>query len=653
MLTNILKNIPKSHWIYQFLDKNNKIIYIWKSVNLKARVNSYFNWTSKLNFAKKRMVKQIKEIKTILTNNETESLILETTLIKKHQPKYNILMKDDKNHLYLKITNEIIPRIIKTRISPSTHNFNKKNLNETYFWPYISTNSVNNILKFIRKHFTYRSCNLIFEHPSPPPTPLLGKEGELKGVVIKSTNWTKIPCMDYYIKRCSWPCILKKENIEKYLSNIENIKNFLKWDTKKIVEDLTTQMQQSAKKLNFEKAKEIKTTIDSINTLQENQIVRDLVKWDYEIINHIEKYEKIFIWHIKIRNSKIEWFFNYEIKNKLEEDIENILKIFIERLYAENIENKKNIKFIVSKEIWVENEELKKIIEFPKIGPKIELLKLCYKNTYEYAYKNYLNSLSTKWFSKKTMENLLEILWFSPINKNIIFECNDISHFSWTHTVASRSVIENWKTANSKYRKFKIKTLEPWKIDDFSSLKEIIERRIKEIIKTQILPDLIIIDWWKWQLSSVNQILENYKKDYEILKKLQICSIAKKEEEIFIIKKSIPSPLHFEVLPLKKEEIQSYNFKKIVLEKDSPELKLTQKIRDEAHRFAIEFNRNQRIKSMKKNILEDLPWFWPKTRKKILNEYWSVDNLLKANKENLSKILTKTQIETLENHSLI
>jgi excinuclease ABC subunit C len=250
---------------------------------------------------------------------------------------------------------------------------------------------------------------------------------------------------------------------------------------------------------------------------------------------------------------------------------------------------------------------------------------MCYKNIYEYAYKAHIDSLSTKWFTKSTMKSLLDILWYKQINNNIVFECNDISHISWNHTVASRSIIENWKTNSSKYKKYKIKSLEEQKIDDFNSMREVITRRLKEIEKIWNIPDLIIIDGWKWQLSSVIEIISKTNI------KLQVVWIAKREEELFLPWKNKP----------------------IVLSKDSNELRLVQKIRDEAHRFAITFNRDSRIKSMKKNILEELPWFWVKTRKKILNKYWNIEKLKWINKNELSKILNKTQIETLDNHWLI
>lgn len=632
-IEEILKSIPKNPWIYKFMNSQSKIIYIWKSVNLFNRVNSYFKKNAKLNFAKKKMVSQVEFIETILTNNETESLILETTLIKKHKPKYNILMKDDKNYLYIKITNEPIPRIIKTR---------QKTKSWEYFWPYLSTNYVNNILKIVKKAFWYRSCNIIFEDTKKP----------VPKISIKSTNWIKIPCMDFYIKRCSWPCLLKDEYIKKYLEDINNIKEFLKWDYKEIIKSLEKKMIEKAKKLEFEEAEKIKKDIESIKSLDNHQIVRDFVKWDCDIINYIEKFDKIYIWLIEIRESKITGYNNYEIENNLEEDIDFVLNTFIEQKEAENIEKNEKVIYIIPKKINNISKNLK--IEIPEIWWKLDLIKLCYKNIYEYATKKYLNSLSTKWFTKKNMLNILNLLWYKQINKDILFECNDISHISWNHTVASRSIIENWKSNTSKYRKFKIKTLEEWKIDDFSSMKEVMQRRLKEVEKTNYLPDLIIIDWWKWQLSSVIKIIEEEKlkikenniihEKEEIYEKknlislqnlnwLQIVSIAKREEELFIY--------------------INWEFQKFVLDKESLELKLIQKIRDEAHRFAITFNRDSRIKSMKKNILEQIPWIWPKTRKKILNKYWSIENLSSIKEEELKDILNKNQIDQLKNHGFL
>ena len=603
-IKEILRKLPNNPWIYQFFNKKWEIIYIWKSVNLKSRVNSYFNWKSKLNFAKQKMVEQINDIKYIIVENETESLILETNLIKEHLPKYNILMKDWKNHVYIKITNQDFPKIIKTR--------NKDN-NWEYFWPYISSNDVENILKIIKKVFWYWVWEFNF--------------------FKNKTNYN----LDEYLFEGNIKINNEKQIKTIYFEKLEKIKNFLKWNHKEVIEQLKEQMMKYAQNHEFERADILKKQIESIEILNEKQIVREWVSWDYNVINYIEKFDNIYIWLIKIRNSKIIWFYPYEIENNLEEDIDYILNNFIQKIYLnsilENSESKKPI-LLISKQIKLQENIFSKIrIENPKKWTKLDLLKMAYKNIYEYAYKKHLDSLSVKNFTKQTMKNILDLLWFNQLNKNIIFECNDISHFSWNFTVASRSIIENWKTNPNKYRKFKIKTLKQQEINDFDSMREIAQRRIEELKKLNNYPDLIIIDWWKPQLSSVYEIFKNSELIPKEKRKIQLVWIAKKEEILYTLK--------------------NWVFKEIKLEKDSLELRLIQKIRDEAHRFAITFNRDSRNKANKKNILESLPWIWPKTRKKILKEFWSVQNLKKQDRNKLKNILNKNIIEILENHWLI
>lgn len=628
-MSNInLKNIPKAPGIYQYYDNKWEIIYIWKSVNLFSRVHSYFNGKSKLNFAKKKMVEQIVNIETIVVENETESLILETNLIKQHKPKYNILMKDDKNYMYIKITNEEFPKLMKTRQSPSNMSVVRWKKNGTYFGPYISTTHVNNILKVIKQHFWYWCFDIHF---------------------FKEWSWYNL---DKYLFKNNTKQIntsFTQEEVKKeYISQMENIKRFLRWDYKKVIETMKEKMFQFAKNLQFEEAKKNKDLIESLESLDISQNIRDKITWNYDVIHYIDKFDHIYIWLIEIRDGKILWFQTFEIKNALEEEKEEVVKNFIETKYSQYLEEKENITFILPFEISGMLEIIP--IEYPQIWPKKEILQMSYKNVYEHAYKKYLDSLSTKGFSKSTMQNLLKILDYKEINKNVLFECNDISHLSWTHTVASRSIIENGKSNTSKYKKFTIKTLEEWKIDDFWSMKEVMIRRVAEIKKSGIIPDLIIIDGWKWQLWSVVKIVQSEikllttpkdiltKEEQEInknylekLQNLQLVWIAKREEELFLPWESEP----------------------IILSHDSLELRLVQKIRDEAHRFAITFNRDKRIKEVKRNIIESLPGFWPVTRKKILNKYWNIEKLSLENKKSLEKILNKNQIEILIEHWII
>ncbi len=612
----ILKNIPKQPGIYQFLNASWEIIYIGKSVNLHSRVSSYFNEKATLNFAKKKMVKQIVDIKTVVVNNETESLILETTLIKQNSPKYNILMKDDKNHIYIKITSAEFPKIIKTRIAPAWW---ISKYNKNYFGPYISTYYTSNILKILKKYYGYGVWNHHFFSSK------------------QSYN------LDKYLFEWNTRHSNETQIKKLYLEKVEEIRKFLNWDFSAIIKDLENKMSDYAKKLQFEQAAEIKKYLESIESLKTTQVVRDWIKWNFDIINYIEKYEKYYLWLIKIRDSKIIWYFNFEVENKLEEEKQSIISRFIQSRYTENISEENKVIYLLADNTKTWLKDIDDNIENPKLWAKHDLLKLCYKNIYEYAHKKHLDSLSTKSFTKKNMLKLLEIVGYDQINKKeIIFECNDISHLSGSHTVASRSIINNWKNDSSKYKKFTIKTLNQGKIDDFDSMREIMNRRLKEIEKTNYIPDLIIIDGWKWQLSSVVQVIENYIKNSskpelskwrELIEKLQIISIAKQEEELF--------------------KYNDGEFEKFVLEKDTPELRLTQSIRDEAHRFAITFNRDSRIKSMKKNILESIPGIWPKTRKKLLTLYGSSNNLKNIDKTELSEKFSKTIINALEDHGII
>lgn len=615
--TQILKNLPKQPGIYQFFNSTWEIIYIGKSVNIYSRVHSYFNEKANLNFAKKKMITKICDIKTIVVNNETESLILETTLIKQHSPKYNILMKDDKNHIYIKITSDSYPKVIKTRIAPKA-GISKHNKN--YFGPYISTYYVSNILKILKKYFWYWVANHHFFSSK--------QSYNLDKYLFE---WNSSHGSPEYIQSL-------------YQEKIEEMRRFLNWDFSNIITDLQSKMKQHVEKLQFEQAWEIKKYLESIESLKVTQVVRDWIKWNYDIINYINKYEKYYIWLIKIRDSKIVWYFNFEVENKLEESSEDIIAQFTLQRYVENRTETSSISYLLNQDTHTWIAEIDSHIEVPQVWTKHDLLKLCYKNIYEYAHNKHLASLSTKWFTKKNMLNLLEIVWYQAINKQIIFECNDISHLSWSHSVASRSIINNWKNDTSKYKKFNIKSLINGKIDDFDSMREIMRRRLAEIEKTQYIPDLIIIDGWKWQLSSVVQVIEDYlktplasgsifEKGRSLIKNLQIISIAKREEELF--------------------KYTDGTFERFLLKKDTPELRLTQNIRDEAHRFAITFNRDSRITAMKKNILESIPGIWPKTRKKILSQYGNVEALKDVDKSDLKKQFSSNIIQALEDHGII
>ncbi|MCD5375273.1 excinuclease ABC subunit UvrC, partial [Candidatus Gracilibacteria bacterium] len=548
-----------------------------------------------LNFAKKKMVGKIVDLKYIVTNNETESLILENDLIKKHQPKYNILLKDDKNFLYIKITHGEYPQIIRTRISPS----NIKKSDGKYYGPYISGYHVNEIFKLLKKAFGYGVGSHNF--------------------FMKKGSYN----LDKYIFKGN---IDEKEQKirEIYKDKVMQIQHFLSGNSSDIKQMLQEDMKRYADNMQFEEAQKRKISLEALESLDSMQIVRDGVKGDFMVIQILEKYENIYVGIIDIIDSKIAAYENYEVKNMLEDSSQDILKNIVEQKWSQNRE-RKSLSFIVPEQINKLDDSI--FHEVPQMGAKFELLKLCYKNIYEYAHKKHIDSLSTKSYTKKTMQSLLKTLSYKEINKDLIFECNDISHLSGTHSVASRSVIENGKRNPKKYKKFQIKTLSQGKIDDFGSMEEIMLRRIAELKKIGNYPDLIVIDGGKGQLGAVMKILES--SDIDVYP--QVVSIAKREEELF--------------LPGQSESI--------LLDKESNELRMIQALRDEAHRFAISFNRDSRAKAQKQNLLESIPGIGPKTRKKILSLYGSVAGIKEVSKKELIEALGITVTENLENHGLM
>ena len=636
-IEKIIEHIPKTPGIYLMKNKSGKIIYIWKSVNLKSRVNSYFNGKSKLNFAKQNMIKQVSFIDFIETKNELEALVLETNYIKNNKPKYNILMKDDKNLTYIKITDSEIPEVYKTRI---------RNNNWTYFWPYTSTLNVSEILKTIRKIFKIRSCKMEF---------WTWENGKI--IITKKFSKT-IPCLDYYIWLCPGPCLLDAHKIDIYQKNIESLKDFLKWNIWKIITSLEKEMREKATNLEFEEASKIKEQIKYITELKEKQIARDIISWNNDILVYLTKYSKNYIWLTQIRNGEIIWMNNFLIENKLEEEKNEIISDFLKQHYVGNNcivpkiewirkteQCNRSLRLITNEKIsdkllvtYLKNQHIS--IENPSIWPKLDIINFTKNNLLNFAYKQELGQISKKTLTKNTQISILEKLGYEFDKKrDIIFECYDISHISGNFTVASRSVIVNGKSDTSKYKKYKLKTIAEWEVNDFKSIAEILERRTLEAIKLNNWPDLIIIDWWKWQLSSavwaisvtLEKIDPSTSSGWQRGQKINICSIAKREEEIFV-----PG-----------------NSKPIIFGIWTPELMLLQKIRDEAHRFAISFNRTSRNKAMKKNILEELPWFGSKTRQKLLKLAGSVDNIATISENEIEKILNKNQIETLKDYWII
>lgn len=650
-IQKILSTLPKVPGVYQMKDKEGGVMYVWKAKNLKNRVSSYFVKTNELSVAKKQMVGKIQDIEIITCSTEVEALVLETNLIKHLTPKYNILMKDDKNLAYLKVTNSPIPELIKTR--------QKFRDGGIYFGPYVS--QVEQSVRALRRIFRIRNCRVKFEK----------NRQKIDELMITDKAGKTIPCMDYYIGICPAPCLLHTEKIQEHSENMERVKSFLSGEGGSVFLDLETQMRDYASKYEFEKAQEVKETIEALRGLYERQKVRDIVDGDIDICIQYEKYEKTYIALTQVRSGQIIGVFRHEVRIGIDEG-EDIMIAFLMRQYIDT-EDLPDI--LLSSMLFSDSSfsvflNDKKIQhEIPKIWPKKDLLDFTLNQLREYAYKKELATLENKTLNREHMVNVLERLSYPvPAKWEIVFECYDISHTDGHFTYASRVVIVNGKPDPKRYKKYKIKTLEDGMIDDFASHREVMMRRTIEWMTENNFPHLIIIDGGKWQLSSAVAGIKEGIWQFENSESISvsnsppekgelegviknkdsscvtppnlpfsgeelppICSIAKREEEIFI--------------PSSKDPI--------MFEKGSGELMVLQKARDESHRFSITANRSARTKAMKKNILEELPGIGLVTRKKLLKLAGSVDGIKDISTEELSKICNVAQMETLRDHGIV
>ena len=517
--------IPKKTGCYLFKDKKNNIIYVGKAKNLRSRVRSYFNNSAK-RIKTKKLVEKIDDIDYMITPSEVEALLLEQNLIKKHKPRYNVLLKDSKKYPYLVLTKEDFPRLIVTR---------RKNLKGEYFGPYTVNDLRNNIVRLLRKRFFIRTCR----------------------------TFPKRPCLRYQIEICQAPCVGKVSKKE-YKKNISKVRDFLKkGDTSIIIQKLKNEMKKYSDNKKYEKAKTKKEQIDAIKEIENKQIIEQKKKSFQDVINYIEKDEKVTIMVFYVRNGILTGKDKYTI-----DATDNFLEEFIKTYYSEK-QIPKTI--IIPTELkdesiinYLEKKAGRKVnLVKPKRGLKKGLLELAKKNITEKYKKEYKQLIQLK--EKLNLKEEPDII-----------ECFDISHNQGSQMVASMVRFKKGKPDKKNYRRFKIRTVKG--IDDFRAIKEVVMRRYKRLIKEdRKLPNLILIDGGKIQLDFALKALNKLNLDIKTI------SIAKKEEEIFIHPK--------------KDSININN--------KEPMMKLLIKIRDEAHRFGINYHRLRRSKSLKDELKKD------------------------------------------------
>ena len=584
-----LQTLPESPGVYKFYDSNHQLLYIGKAKNLKRRVSSYFQKEHD-SLRLKLLVKKIHHIETINVPTEYDALILENTLIKSLQPKYNIQLRDDKTYPWIVITKERFPKVFYTR---------KKNIPEfEYYGPYPSVLAVRTLLETIKEIFPLRTCNY-----------------QLSQENIEKNKFR--PCLDYHIGKCKAPCV-GWQTEEEYNKNIQQIKKIIKGQIKEVKEFLEEQKQDAINKLEFEKAHIIKNKLEILQKYQaKSQVVSAEVK-DAEVYNIYKYNQKVYVGFLRIVNGFIIQTFISDTSYYIEEEDDEILSTMISQLRDKLNSNANEI--IVPLEVSYQIPNVKYTV--PKIGDKKKLLDLLQTNLEQYANEKekQLAIKDPETYTTQLMQQMMKDLRMSKEPRRI--EAFDNSNIQGTNAVSAMAVFIDGKPAKKEYRHFNVKTVEEGKPDDFATMKEVIYRRYKRVLEENLpLADLIVIDGGKGQLNAALEALT----ELGLKDKVHVISIAKRLEEIFF--PNDPLPLY--------------------LDKRSPTLKVIQHIRDEVHRFGITHHRKRRIKSAFQSELLNIKGIGEKMAIKLLQEFGSVEQIKKQSLNDIAKIVGRSKAQAI------
>ncbi|MBT3545383.1 MAG: excinuclease ABC subunit C [Saprospiraceae bacterium] len=574
-------SIPKDPGVYRFYDKEETILYVGKAKNLKNRLSSYFGNKKHQAHKTRTMVKNADHIDYTIVQTETDALLLEATMIKKYQPRYNVMLKDGKTYSYICIKKERFPRVFATRQVIKDGSI--------YFGPYTSKYNTNIILDLIKKLFQLRTCTL-----------------NLNENAIDAGKY-KV-CLEYHIKNCKGPC----ENLEsekEYNQKIEQVKNILRGNFKPVKDYLKSEMEHYAELMKFEEAQLLKDKFQVfVNYQSKSTVVHTSIK-DLDAFSIASDEKHAYINYLKIINGAIINSDTVEIEKKLDEEDREILEFAIPAIR----EKFNSIAPEIAVPIEIDFVDPEVLITIPKRGDKRHVIELSEKNVKYFLFqkkREALNKIKRQTPAERILKTLQSDLQMDKIPFHI--ECFDNSNIQGTNPVASCVVFKNAKPSKRDYRKFNIKTvIGP---DDFASMEEVVGRRYRRLVaEGESLPDLIIIDGGKGQLSSTVKIL----KELEILDKVTVIGIAKKLEEIFFPDDPIP----------------------LYINKKSESLVLIQQARNEAHRFAITFHRNQRSKNALGTELTNIEGIGIKTSEKLLKKYKSVSRIKELAETELADIV--------------
>lgn len=581
---HIVSGIPQQPGIYKYYNADNELIYVGKAKNIRKRVNSYFikNLSS---YKTHELVRRINRIEFTIVNSEQDAFLLENSLIKEFQPLFNINLKDDKSYPFIIIKNEPFPRVFLTR----------KRINDgsEYLGPYTSVKKVRELIEFTRQTIPLRNCSLNLTE---------------KNIAQKKFK----VCLEYHLGNCKGPCE-GLQTSEDYAENIGQLKNLLKGNLSPVIRHVREEMKNFASKLAFEKAEITRKKIEYLENYQARSVVTNVKAGDLDVFSLVKEKDTAFVNYLMVRNGTIVQTQTNKVETHLDETPEEILSFSVAQLRSTFNSDCQEIviPFLIE---YPQNEIT---ITIPKGGDKRKLLDLSEKNV-NYFIEELKNKerlkLSKNTDQIKILEQLQKDLQLNELPVHI--ECFDNSNFQGSYPVSAMVCFKNGEPSKKDYRHFNVKTVQG--INDFASMKEAVYRRYKRLLdEEQPFPQLIIIDGGKGQLSAAIEAMEELK----AIGKTTLIGLAKNEEELFFSgdKESMKLP---------------YN---------STSLRLIRRIRDEVHRFGINFHRNKRSKGTFKNELEHIPGIGKATAYLLLKEYKSVKNIRITKQDEIEKLIGKSK----------
>jgi len=585
----IISLIPDNPGIYQFFDQSGVIIYVGKAKNLKKRVTSYF---SKNQSGKTiALLRKTADIRHIVVDNESDALLLENNLIKKYQPRYNILLKDDKTFPWICIKNEPFPRIFSTRNPVRDGSF--------YYGPYTSGLMVKTLISFIRQLYKLRTCSLNLTKSNI-------EAGKFK------------VCLEYHLGNCKAPCVGLQTH-DDYVENIDQIKDILKGNISTVIDHLKKTMTKYSAELRFEEAQAVKDKIDLLSKFRsKSTVVSNTIK-NVDVFAITQESDNAYVNYLKVVEGAVIQALTIDLKIRADEEKEAILGFAITEIRQRLLSDSPEIIVPFAPDILLDRIRY----TVPKAGEKMKLLELAERNAIYYKLEQKKKRLehSPQLRTGKNLEKLKNDLHMAELPVHI--ECFDNSNIMGTNPVAACVVFRNARPSKNDYRHFNIKTVTG--PDDFSSMEEIVYRRYKRMIEeNHKLPQLVIIDGGKGQLSSAMKSIDKL----GLREKVTVIGIAKKLEEIYFPGDSVP----------------------IYLDKNSISLKIIQQLRNEAHRFGINFHRDKRSTDMIKSDFDRIKGIGPKTKEILLKHFESPEKIKDASVEELENLIGSAKTSILSEY---